>query len=236
MPVSAFSTPTRRFQPLGPRGLRSLFVFFLAVICLTAGTGISFAQGNNEPVDPDAYRRARDQWLREQAEQAAEQEKQVIEMEEVPAEEWVAVGVRVGWVHSDGANGVATGLTGNFWVGEFGEDYRMGIRPEFQYHSYRELDTNFHDFFVMGNFYVEKNMPSEGLGGMFAPYLFLGPGYEMFDGGRVSFTQAFAFDAGAGVRAGHPQSPLVFEVAYMRGFSKLASNKVRVSIGVDWGF
>lgn len=227
--------PTRRSRALGTRALRSLFAFFFTVICLTAMAGTGWAQGN-EPVDPDAYRKARDQWLREQAEQAAEQEKQVVELDQIPEEEWVAVGVRLGWAHSDGANGVGAGLTGNFWVGEFGEDFRMGIRPEFHYHSYRTLNTNFHDFFLLSNFYVEKNMPNEGLGGMFAPYVFLGPGYEMFDGGRVSFSQGFAFDVGGGVRAGHPQSPLVFEVAYLRGFSDVEANNVRVSIGIDWGF
>lgn len=221
---------------MGSRALRCVFAFLAAVICLTVVGGSALAQNGGEPVDPETYRQKRDQWLREQAEQAAEQKKKVEQSNEVPAEEWVAVGFRMGWARSDGADGVGAALMSNFWVGEFGDDFRMGIRPEVHYQSYWTLNENFHDVMLFGNFYVEKNMPNERVGGMFAPYLFLGPGYEMFDGGGVSFSQAFAFDAGLGARLGHPQSPLVFEAAYTRGFGDLKANKVRIYIGLDWGF
>lgn len=230
-------------MPLGTSALRAFFAAMLAVICFTALAGSAFAQGD-EPVDPEAYRRQRDEWIAEQARQQQARDEQVIESDNVPDSEMVAVGFRFGYGHSDNVHGVTAGLTGNFWVGEFGDDYRMGIRPTFHYVSYRGIgvnllaarNTGFHDFMLFTDFYVEKNMPNEGLGGMFAPFAFIGPGYEMFDGSKVGFNQAFVFDVGAGVRIGHPQSAMVIETAYIRGFGDLKSNKFRATIGLDWGF
>lgn len=234
---------THRSTPWGTFARRTIAAFALAVIALTSIAGSALAQGT-DPVDPDEYRRQRDEWLAEQARQQQQRDEEMLEQDTVPAGEMCAVGFRFGWANSDQVNGVTAGLSGNFWVGEMDPDYRIGVRPSFYYASYRGIgtplvtarNTNFHDFQLFVDLYIEKNMPNEGLGGMFAPFFFVGPGYEMFDGTKVKFTQGFIFDVGAGVRMGQPQSAMVFEAAYARGFGDLKANNVRVTIGLDWGF